>query len=135
MYNSIKNRLIEELNEINRNGRFKNERIIKSAQGSEVQIEKNTKVLNSEKPVLAIFSAISCGPCQKMSSAYKEISEELSDKVLIKKMDIDKDPNTPTQYSIRGVPSMLLFFKSELIGTRVGASTKSDLLNWIKSKI
>ena len=46
MYNSIKNRLIEELNEINRNGRFKNERILKSAQGSEVQIEKNTKVLN-----------------------------------------------------------------------------------------
>ena len=93
------------------------------------------EVLNSEKPVLVIFSAIWCGPCQQMSSAYEEISEELSDKVLIKKIDIDKDPNTPTQYSIRGVPSMLLFFKSELIGTRVGASTKSDLLNWIKSKI
>ena len=93
------------------------------------------EVLNSEKPVLAIFSAIWCGPCQQMSSAYEEISKELSDKVLIKKMDIDSDPNTPTQYSVRGVPSMLLFSKSELIGTRVGASTKSDLLNWIKSKI
>ena len=46
MYNSIKNRLIEELNEINKRGRFKNERIIKSAQGSEIKIEKNKKVLN-----------------------------------------------------------------------------------------
>jgi len=46
MYNSIKNRLIEELNEINKSGRFKNERIIKSAQGSEIKIEKNKKVLN-----------------------------------------------------------------------------------------
>ncbi len=46
MYNSIKNRLIEELNEINIRGRFKNERIIKSAQGSEIKIEKNKKVLN-----------------------------------------------------------------------------------------
>jgi len=46
MYNSIKNRLIEELNEINKNGRYKNERIIKSAQGSLVKVENNTKVLN-----------------------------------------------------------------------------------------
>jgi len=46
MYSSIKNRLIEELNEINKSGRFKNERIIKSAQGSEIKIEKNKKVLN-----------------------------------------------------------------------------------------
>ena len=46
MYNSIKNRLIEELNEINKSGRFKNERIIKSAQGSEIKIKKNKKVLN-----------------------------------------------------------------------------------------
>ena len=46
MYDSIKNRLLEELKEINRNGRFKSERIIKSAQGSKVKIEKNRTVLN-----------------------------------------------------------------------------------------
>ena len=93
------------------------------------------EVLNSDKPVLAIFSAIWCGPCQSMSGAYEEISEELSDKVLIKKMDVDSDPNTPTQYGIRSIPSMLLFNKSELVGTKIGSSGKSDLLNWIKEKI
>ena len=46
MYNSIKNRLIEELNEIKKNNRFKNERIIKSPQGPQVKIEENKKVLN-----------------------------------------------------------------------------------------
>ena len=46
MYISIKNRLIEELNEIKKNNRFKNERIIKSPQGPQVKIEENKKVLN-----------------------------------------------------------------------------------------
>ena len=46
MYNSIKNRLIEELNEIKNNNRFKNERIIKSPQGPHIKIKENKKVLN-----------------------------------------------------------------------------------------
>jgi len=93
------------------------------------------EVLKSSKPVVAIFSAKWCGPCQAMSGAYEEISKELSEKVLIKKMDIDSDPNTPVKYGIRGVPSMLLFSNSEIVGTKIGATSKTNLLDWIKENI
>ena len=65
----------------------------------------------------------------------EEISEELKDQVIIAKHDIDNEPNTPTKYGIKGIPTMLLFKSGELKATKVGASTKSNILDWIKENI
>ena len=59
----------------------------------------------------------------------------MSDKVIIAKHNIDQEPNTPTKYGIRGIPTMLLFKGGELIATKVGATTKSNILDWIKENI
>ena len=59
----------------------------------------------------------------------------MSDKVIIAKHNIDQEPNTPTKYGIRGIPTMLLFKGGELKATKVGASTKSNILDWIKENI
>ena len=45
------------------------------------------------------------------------------------------NPNTPTKYGIRGIPTMLFFKNKELKSTKVGASTKSNILGWIKQNI
>ncbi len=59
----------------------------------------------------------------------------MSDKVIIAKHNIDQEPNTPTKYGIRGIPTMLLFKEGELKATKVGATTKSNILEWIKENI
>ena len=59
----------------------------------------------------------------------------MSEQVTIAKHNIDQEPNTPTKYGIRGIPTMLLFKNGELKATKVGASTKSNILTWIKENI
>ncbi len=65
----------------------------------------------------------------------EEISNEMSDQVIIAKLDIDKEVNTGTRYSIRGIPTMLLFSNGEVKSTKVGATPKSDIVSWIKENI
>ena len=65
----------------------------------------------------------------------EEISDEMSDQVIIAKLDIDKEVNTGTKYSIRGIPTMLLFSNGEIKSTKVGATPKSDIVSWIKENI
>ncbi len=59
----------------------------------------------------------------------------MSNEVTIAKHNIDEEPNTPTKYGIRGIPTMLLFNSGELKATKVGATTKSNIVSWIKENI
>jgi len=94
-----------------------------------------TEVLKSNKPTLVDFWAEWCGPCKQIGPTLEEISEEMSNEVIIAKHNIDNEPNTPTKYGIRGIPTMLLFKDGELKATKVGATTKSNIVFWIKENI
>ena len=59
----------------------------------------------------------------------------MKDQVIITKHNIDNEPNTPTKYGIRGIPTMLLFKNGSLAATKVGATTKSNIVEWIKENI
>ena len=92
-------------------------------------------VLKSEKPIVVDFWAEWCGPCKQIGPTLEEISDEMSSDVIIAKHNIDNEPNTPTKYGIRGIATMLLFKSGELKATKVGASTKSNIVEWIKENI
>ena len=59
----------------------------------------------------------------------------MKDQVVIAKHNIDQEPHIPTKYGIKGIPTMLLFSGGELRATKVGATTKSNIISWIKENI
>ena len=93
------------------------------------------RVIQSEKPTVVDFWAEWCGPCLSIADSLEQISDEMKDNVVIAKHNIDQEPNTPTKYGIRGIPTMLLFKGGELKATKVGATTKSNIVSWIKENI
>ena len=102
---------------------------VKSTDESFDQLVKDNKIL------ICDFWADWCKPCHMVAPSLEEISNEMSDQLSIAKHNIDEEPNTPTKYGVRGIPTMLLFRDGELKATKVGATTKSDLKSWIEQNI
>ena len=95
----------------------------------------DSDVIKSNKPTVVDFWAEWCGPCKQIGPVLEEISDEMKDQVVIAKHNIDQEPNTPTKYGIKGIPTMLLFKGGELKATKVGATTKSNIVSWIKDNL
>ena len=92
-------------------------------------------VLKSDKPFVQRFTAEWCGPCKRIAPLLEELSDEMKDKVLFGSHNIDDEPNTPTKFGVRGIPTMLLFKGGKVVDTKVGASSKQQIKDWILSKI
>mgnify|MGYP001351098418 FL=1 len=97
--------------------------------------EFENQVIKSEKPILVDYWAEWCGPCKMIAPVLEEVASELSDKILIGKLNVDENSETPPKYGIRGIPTLMLFKNGEVVGTQVGAVSKSDLINFIENNI
>ena len=92
-------------------------------------------IAESKVSVLVDFWAEWCGPCKQLSPILEEISSEMADQVFFVKHNIDEQPNMPTKYGVRGIPTMLFFKGGELKATKVGATTKTNIVSWIKENL
>ena len=94
-----------------------------------------SEVIDSSKPVLVDFWAEWCNPCIILSPILEKLSSELGDKVEIKKINIDENPETPSNFGIRSIPTMILFKEGKVLASKIGVSGEADIKDWISNKI
>ena len=92
-------------------------------------------VIGSLIPVIVDFWAEWCGPCKQIAPALDELDQVMGDKVQVAKVNIDENPNTPSKYGVRGIPTLILFKDGEVAATKVGAIPASALKTWVEQNI
>lgn len=86
------------------------------------------EIIKGDLPVLIDLFASWCGPCKAMSPIIEELSNEYEGKIIIGKMDVDTNVETPSKFGIRSIPTLLFFKNGEVVDRLVGAQKKDILV-------
>ena len=92
-------------------------------------------VLQADLPVLVDYWAEWCGPCKMIAPILDEVATEYDGKLKVTKLNIDENNQTAPQYGIRGIPTLMIFKNGSPAATKVGALSKSQLVEFIDANI
>ena len=92
-------------------------------------------VINNEKSVLVDFWAEWCGPCKAIAPILDEVAEELDGKLDVVKLNVDENPSVSQKYGIRSIPTIIIFKNGAVQAQKLGAMSKSQLIEFINTNI
>jgi thioredoxin 1 len=93
------------------------------------------QVLQSPVPVLVDYWAEWCGPCKMIAPVLDESADTYAGRLEIAKVNVDENQAIAARYHIRGIPTLMLFKGGEVVATKVGAVSKSQLATFIESNL
>lgn len=93
------------------------------------------KLISDETPVLVDFFATWCGPCQMLSPILKQVKDSIGERLIILKIDVDKNQEIAAKYNVRGVPTMILFQKNIQLWRQSGVVSKEEIIKILFEKI
>jgi thioredoxin 1 len=92
-------------------------------------------VIKSSVPVLVDFWAEWCGPCRRLAPTVDELATDYDGRVIVGKLNVDDNPNVAFRYSIRGIPTLLLFKGGQIVEQIVGLADKASLKKAIEKHV
>jgi thioredoxin 1 len=93
------------------------------------------EVLNADKLVLVDFWAEWCGPCRMVAPILSELSNEMSDKIIVAKLNVDNNPKITMDYGIRNIPTILFFKNGKIVDKQVGVVPKAKFVEKINALV
>ncbi|WP_459207186.1 thioredoxin TrxA [Pseudomonas sp. MLB6B] len=93
------------------------------------------EVLKSETPVLVDYWAEWCGPCKMIAPVLDDIAGTYEGKLVVAKLNIDENSDTPAKHGVRGIPTLMLFKNGSVEATKVGALSKSQLTAFLDANL
>jgi thioredoxin 1 len=93
------------------------------------------EILDSPLPALVDFWAAWCAPCRTIAPHVEALATEYDGKLRVGKFDIDANPNIPSQFDIRSIPTLIVFKGGKVVGQVVGAVPRAKIEEMIKKAL
>ena len=88
-----------------------------------------------ELPAIIDFYADWCGPCKMIAPILDDLAGQYEGKLKIAKVDVDANKETPGKFNIRGIPTLIIFKDGNVEATKVGALSRTQLIDFIDSVV